>query len=47
MRARFTGFVRVPSTIVVRAYGASGGAFAFDAVDAADAAVLADGLVVA
>ena len=46
VRARFTGFVRVPSTITVRARGASGTAFAFDAVDADGGSVLGDGLVV-
>jgi len=47
VRSRFTGFVRVPSTLTVRARGASGTAFAFDAVDADGGSVLGDGLVVA
>jgi len=46
VRSRFTGFVRVPSTLTVRARGASGTAFAFDAVDADGGSVLGDGLVV-
>ncbi len=43
VRARFTGFVRLPSTLIVRGRGRAGTAIAFDAVDAGGATVLGEG----
>ena len=42
---RFTGMVTMPSTLVVRGRDASDARLAFDAVDSAGRAVLADGVV--
>ena len=47
VRARFTGFVGLPSTLTVRGRGRAGSAIAFDAVGPDGASVLGDGLVVA
>ena len=41
--ARFTGFVRLPSTLTVRGRGRAGGAIAFDAVGPDGASVLGEG----
>ena len=43
IRARFTGFVRLPSTITVRGRGRAGHAIAFDAVGPDGASVLGEG----
>ena len=40
VQARFTGMVRLPSTLTVRGHATHGGAIAFDALDAAGARVL-------
>jgi acyl dehydratase len=40
VQARFTGMVRLPSTLTVRGHATRGGAIAFDALDAAGARVL-------
>ena len=40
VQARFTGMVRLPSTLTVRGYATRGGALAFDALDAGGARVL-------
>ena len=45
VRARFTGFVRLPSTLIVRGRGRTGSAIAFDAVDADGASVLGEGVL--
>jgi acyl dehydratase len=45
VRARFTGFVRLPSSFTVRARGRAGSAIAFDALGPDGAPVLREGLV--
>ncbi|MBM4434909.1 MAG: hypothetical protein FJ028_07390 [Chloroflexi bacterium] len=45
IRARFTGFVRVPSTLTVRGRGRRAGAIAFDAVAADGSPVLGEGVL--
>jgi acyl dehydratase len=45
IRARFTGFVRLPSTLTVRGRGRRAGAIAFDAVGADGVPVLGEGVL--
>jgi acyl dehydratase len=45
IRARFTGFVRIPSTLTVRGRGRRAGAIAFDAVAADGTPVLGEGVL--
>jgi acyl dehydratase len=47
IRARFTGFVRLPSTLTVRGRGQAGHAIAFDAVGPDGASVLGEGVLTA